>query len=57
MIIMEAPEPNEIIWEHININRVSRWTRQLVGWILTVLLISIFTVIIYFLLQFKAAQI
>ena len=55
MVIMEAPEPNEIIWEHININRSTRWIRQIIGWVLAVLLITVITVAIYFLLQLKAS--
>jgi hypothetical protein len=49
--IDKAPEPEEIIWHHINTSRRSKRLRQLLGWIFTVLFMAAITGIFYLVIK------
>ena len=53
IIITEAPEPNEIIWESVNYPMSKRLGRRVIVWILTIVFLALTTVAFYILLLLK----
>jgi hypothetical protein len=54
VVLEEAPEPKEIIWEFINYPSGKRFGRVILGWGLSVAFIAFVTVIFYFVLKWKS---
>jgi hypothetical protein len=49
-----APEPEEIIWKHINTPRSAKRVRQVLGWLFTILFMAAITGIFYLVIKEKS---
>lgn len=51
--IKEAPEPKEILWKNVNVDKDKKFALYLTSWGLSTLLLLIITIIFYFVLEQK----
>ena len=57
MRIEEAPEPEEIIWHHINTPRSTKRVRQLLGWLMTIVFMAAITGLFYLVIKEKSLMV
>lgn len=50
-----APEPFEIFWDNISYNNHERSKRRILSWFISLVILAVLTVIIYFILHGKTA--
>lgn len=49
----EAPEPDEIFWNHINEKQEKGRVRSFISWTISIAILAVMTVAIYFILHAK----